>query len=994
MPVLARRRVRSPPIPEGASDPFKVWEWFFGFQETVPDIMEFCISDRYLNRPNLYPRQATVLKIMFLQDELFTQYDHDVIGEWIQSFQDSSDEQGIGNNGTQPDIYERIAICKAEERPWFREVLAVCGRRGSKGHIGGIAGSYILWSYLAKGDPQGYYGVDRDKRLGALVFAGKKEQAKANQWKDLTNIILGAPCLAGETQVVTFDGVKEIGSCAGTTQRLMTVGGKWVDAPIRSFGTQSLMKIVLRRNSVTKTIFATPEHRWFVVYGNRSAVGSRTAERRTDQLRPGHKLAFTLPRSMATRGVEPSPFGIAQGFVFGDGSDKGRGSYGQFFPPKDLPMVEYFPKASLSWRGKQGGSGARWSTPSHYPYFFKELPDRDEASNYLYGWLAGYFAADGCVSKEGQVTIASASRKNLEFVQNLATQLGIGTYSIRLQKKNGGSKGNNADPSYVLGFMGTTLSSEFFCLSHHRENFVVAQNRERIDHPGWKVESVEVTDRVEEVFCAEVPETHAFVLEGFILTGNCFSPYISNSLGQSLTVYAPQDFARMLERRGRGIVSEDDMATFEIIPKESTTMAGRGPASFLQMFDEMAHVVNSGANRSAEEVWDSSTPSLDQFGKDAFIYEPSSPWQKLGQFYTNYQRSLELEEDGSPVYPEMFMFQLTSWDIYKDWEKANDLKVWPDGIRFTPLRGPIQALDDQMRRLERANPATFAVERRSHFAASLNAYLSEARIADIWKPWPGDRNNIQQDAGLLSTLYRAHGDPSQSGANFGWGIAHVEYPPLDIDDRGLPHVVFDKLHAWIPGDFEGHEIDYDIVRGDIMNDIDAFIPDIVSFDQWNSIATVQALRKHVANKAYPKSVMIEERTATGPLNWRTYETFKTALGLGLVHGPFFELADLELTFLQDLGNKVDHPTSGPVQTKDVSDVMAIVVMELIGDAMAAFVGKTLSDLSMVASLQGGVSSPFPGRPSEGAHDALSGFGRARGMRPGMAPASARRTWNR
>ncbi|MDP3892026.1 DNA primase [Nocardioides sp.] len=39
---------------------------------------------------------------------------------------------------------------------------------------------------------------------------------------------------------------------------------------------------------------------------------------------------------------------------------------------------------------------------------------------------------------------------------------------------------------------------------------------------GWVVQAVEETDRVEEVFCAEVEDGHAFVLEDNILTGNCF----------------------------------------------------------------------------------------------------------------------------------------------------------------------------------------------------------------------------------------------------------------------------------------------------------------------------------------------------------------------------------------------------------------------------------------------------------------------------------------
>src|SRR5690606_33916763 len=78
-------------------------------------------------------------------------------------------------------------------RRWFREVVSVIGRRGGKGHIGALAGAYILHHYIEKGDPQRYYGVDRDKRMTGIVFGGKKEQAKANQWRDLNNVILGAP---------------------------------------------------------------------------------------------------------------------------------------------------------------------------------------------------------------------------------------------------------------------------------------------------------------------------------------------------------------------------------------------------------------------------------------------------------------------------------------------------------------------------------------------------------------------------------------------------------------------------------------------------------------------------------------------------------------------------------------------------------------------------------------------------------------------------------
>lgn len=665
-------------------DMLSVAQWYTGFEALVPDVIEFTMSDAYLNRPNIYPRQATLLKVIFLQSELFTEYDYEVIGQWTEAYERSMDDKGEGNNGIVPDVLDRIRICKAEGRKWFREVIMAIGRRGSKGFIGGIGIGYVLWHYLAKGDPQGHYGVDRDKRLACQVFAGKKEQARDNQWRDINNVILGSNCFTGG---------------------------------------------------------------------------------------------------------------------LGDG------------------------------------------TPN----------------------------------------------------------------------------------------------------------------------------------------------------------------FISKALGESLSVYAPYDFARMADRTLRGVEYEGDMATFELVPKESTVMSARGPASFAQVYDEMAHVVRGVAKSDAKEVWDSATPSLDQFGVDAFIYEPSSTWQRLGQFYTNYQKALEHDEDGSIAYPQVVMAQLTSWDPYEDWELTKDpaiglmarrryLRVVRDpeteettgeekpDIPFTPLKRAVQEFNKDLEREERANPETFAVERRSRFAAVLDAYLNPERISDMWKPWPTEEDVLTMTTrGLLSVTYRAHGDPSKSGANFGFAVAHV----AGNDERGLPHVVFDYITHWEPGTFENHEIDYDQIGDEIAEIMDGFMPNELTFDQFNSVSTIQKLRKHARKAHYPKQVTIYERPATGPLNWKTYETFKTALGLGLLHAPYYDLANLELTFLQDLGHqKVDHPTSGPVQTKDVADCLAIVTYELIGEQMSAFLHQSLNEMPLEAAAQGGFNAY---RHQEEAHQALSAFGRRRGMAASGAP---------
>ena len=674
------------------TNPYRIHEYAHGTVAEIPDPVEFIVSDKYLDRPNIYPRQLTFQKIIFLRDDLFTQFDYDVIGEWEETF------LATGNEGINPGILDRIRINKAQGRKWFRETQCVWGRRGSKGYNGGLAGAYVLWNYMhVPGGPQSYYGIDRDKRLTGIVFAGKKEQAQANQWRDITNVILGGPC---------------------------------------------------------------------------------------------------------------------------------------------------------------------------------------------------------------------------------------------------------------------------------------------------------------------------------------FSPYISRPQNERLTIFAPTDILRAQRQEMLGIETEQDMASFEIVPAPSTTMAARGPTSFMQFYDEQAHVLNSTANADAEAVYDSATPALDQFKKDGFIYAPSSPWAKTGKFFTNWELAIEMNPDGSPAYPERLMLQLPSWGPYEDWEEAHRIPLrppsrtvieveveikkrkkvkQPDGTKktksitvmetreveqlvpdplgnFKPLRGAIQAFDDDMRQLERANPETFAVERRSHWAESLNAYMNAKKVAEIFKPWSLFEDSIfVRHKGVLQETYSAHGDPATSNKRFGWSLAHRVWVP-DADPEkakngeGMYHVVFDQIRCWEPGDYEDHLLDYDDVMGDIWVDVKNFLPEDVSFDQYNVPATIGTLRKKLAKEQLPKAVRVREVSRTRQLNWRHYEIFKSAINMGLVHAPMYlpekdengqwkvnyasSEVENELKFLEEKNGAVDHPTTGPVQTKDIADTMCEVVVQLIGKQLATFLGMELDALGVTGGAPEGTD---PGR---------------------------------
>jgi DNA primase len=285
-------------------------------------------------------------------------------------------------------------------------------------------------------------------------------------------------CLAGETKVLTWEGSRPIRELAGGVHRILSADGQWVDAPFKSYGIQRLHKITATRNRQVKELFATDGHRWFLQSGKRRKSRHEVL---TSDLKAGDSLAHQFPRPVVSR-TTPSPFGIAHGFTYGDGTLSGTGSISPLCPPKDLP-------------------------PRH------------ESVSYLYGWLAGYFAADGCVAADGTVMLNSATRADLEFVRDICTRLGIGTHGITTQLREG-FPGREPSELHRVHFVNEDLRENFFLLEAHRERFVSANKQ--FARRGWVVQSVEETDRVEEVFCAEVEPGHAFVLEDNILTGNCF----------------------------------------------------------------------------------------------------------------------------------------------------------------------------------------------------------------------------------------------------------------------------------------------------------------------------------------------------------------------------------------------------------------------------------------------------------------------------------------
>lgn len=311
-------------------------------------------------------------------------------------------------------------------------------------------------------------------------------------------------CFAYETEILTRQGIKQIGTLVNQEVELLTNNG-WVKAPIKSFGQQELYEIILTRAGIEKIIYATADHKWFVKDRRNSNRDKAYSTVFTKDLREGVDRLQPSFGPNATKLIEPSPFGIAHGFVFGDGTNRqnqNESNIANFIGQKDSDLKKYFINAV--------GEKA-----SGMPNFFKKLPDINENKAYLLGWLMGYFAADGTCKNDGTIEICSYNRDNIEFIRSVCGVLGIGTYSIRSENRISNLT-HKPCTAYKITLASHTLDKSFFLLNSHKQNYIV---KKKINY--WYVKSVTKTNKIEQVFCATVPQYHCFTLADNILTSNC-----------------------------------------------------------------------------------------------------------------------------------------------------------------------------------------------------------------------------------------------------------------------------------------------------------------------------------------------------------------------------------------------------------------------------------------------------------------------------------------
>ena len=156
---------------------------------------------------DLFPLQATLLKVLSCSEHLFTAFDDDALAEWSTGFRAVQSADGVyfeGQRGTTPDVVECMRYCHGQGRTTFREITLVGGRRSSKTFIAAVLLLWHVSELLGLDDPQAARDLPAGKVVLFVAMSTNKDTVSRDMFSDVASM-----ARAGST----FDGfVEHIGT--------------------------------------------------------------------------------------------------------------------------------------------------------------------------------------------------------------------------------------------------------------------------------------------------------------------------------------------------------------------------------------------------------------------------------------------------------------------------------------------------------------------------------------------------------------------------------------------------------------------------------------------------------------------------------------------------------------------------------------------------------------------------------------------------------------
>lgn len=343
--------------------------------------------------------------------------------------------------------------------------------------------------------------------MRSLQFGGKAVEA---------NEVRSFNCFTEDTEFVTHRGVLPFSAFKDGERVFVQSHRGWKPATVKKFGKAQIVELTLTKGNRSKTIKTTANHRWVLKTG--SGWGEEILKT-TEELRKGDVLAR---RHKMNRNPElkPCPVGIQHGIVFGDGTKETSQNKALstacciVLCDDSTELSRFFDDTFIN-----GGDEKRFRC-SGMPSSWKTLPALTETNKeYLFGFLAGWFASDGSIGKKGSnIGLYSANKAHLEWARSALAILDIYCDDIHVLRTHSPFDGS-PKPLFGLTLNTEDVPQEFLLKTSHQKRF------KRITPCKWRVKSIRHTNAEEDVWCVVEPEKECFTLACGVVTKNCsFSP--------------------------------------------------------------------------------------------------------------------------------------------------------------------------------------------------------------------------------------------------------------------------------------------------------------------------------------------------------------------------------------------------------------------------------------------------------------------------------------
>jgi ribonucleoside-diphosphate reductase alpha chain len=331
-------------------------------------------------------------------------------------------------------------------------------------------------------------GEYADGTLGEIFVDLHKEGAS---FRSLMN------CFTGDTQFFDGNSLVTLQSKAGEQVTVTCVDGKRRLARVVEFGEQSVQRVVFKtvgskRSSFRRTVTVTPNHRWVLEDGSVTTalqVGDRLA---SAAISPASELDAT---------------GFMHGFVFGDGDQH------VYYPERyhlrlcgakdrqHLPALVGMARTVAYPPSLGGDPRLTFISPD---VNLKELPDTTQHSKgYIASFIRGWMSADGGSNCRGAELLCTSNQYAAKWFIANAPLYGYSITGVSIDDKP-----TNFGPR----------STPLWRMTARQKMMP------------YIVESIDELNSRETVYCVVEPTTNTFLLEGGILTGNCFAIAVSIGL--------------------------------------------------------------------------------------------------------------------------------------------------------------------------------------------------------------------------------------------------------------------------------------------------------------------------------------------------------------------------------------------------------------------------------------------------------------------------------